>query len=241
SITLRGLVACHRPALTTAVDGAERKASAGQLRILAEAGVAGAAPDEWYGVTPPSSTAPLRDLTAAPVKVSPSRLEAFEECGLNWVVSSLGGDTVAPPSAGIGTIVHEAMEKVPDGDLEAMRAIVDEHWPELDFETEWIGRKERRRAELYVERLHSYIGASAFDGGRVVGAEAAFRFAVDLADGHVLPAPPEDAGPDAVATPRAVVGGVIDRAEVYPAGAGEHAAARGQKWGRMSDGGAGER
>src|SRR5690606_38659254 len=205
-ITLRGLVARHRRVLTTASDEAERGASAGQLRILAEAGVAGAAPDQWYGVTPPSSSAPLRDLAAAPVTVSPSRLEAFEECGLNWVVSSLGGDTVAPPSAGIGTIVHEAMEKAPDGDLEAMRAIVDEHWPELDFETEWIGRKERRRADLYIERLHSYLGASTGDGGRVVGAETAFRFAVDLEDGTVHPAESETADADAAPSARAVVG-----------------------------------
>jgi superfamily I DNA/RNA helicase len=244
-LTLRGLVARHRRVLTSAVDtpvgDAERTASAGQLRILAEAGVAGADPDDWYGIAPASSTAPLRDLTADPVKVSPSRLEAFEECGLNWVVSSLGGDTVAPPSAGIGTIVHEAMEKVPDGDLDAMRAIVDEHWPELDFETEWIGRKERRRADLYVERVRSYIGESIGDGGRVVGAEAAFRFAVDLDDERVLPATPDGAEPDAVTAPRAVIGGVIDRVEVYPVGAGEHAAARGQKWERMSEGDGAER
>ena len=79
------------------------------------------------------------------------------------------------------------MEKVPDGDLAAMTAIVDEHWPELDFETEWIGRKERRRADLYVQRLHSYLGETARDGGRVVGAEAKFRFVVDLDTEQVLP------------------------------------------------------
>src|SRR5690606_14549900 len=57
----------------------------------------------------------------------------------------------------------------------------------------------------------------------------------------VLPATPDDAESDADTTPRAVVSGVIDRVEVYPAGAGEHAAARGQKWERMSDGDGGER
>lgn len=240
-LTLRGLVARHRRTLSTAADPAEISAAAGQLRILAEAGVPGASPDEWYGVTAPSSSAPLRDLSVAPVRVSPSRLEAFEECGLNWVIASLGGDTIAPPSAGIGTIVHEAMEKVPDGDLAAMRAIVDEHWPELDFETAWIGRKERRRADLYVERVRDYVGEVARDGGRVVGAEAKFRFAVDLeteqpeaiADRTETDA---DGTADAIADPRprAVVSGVIDRVEVYPAGGGEHDAARGQKWERMT-------
>src|SRR5690606_36558624 len=133
-LTLRGLVARHRRTLTVATDEAELAEAAGQLRLLAEAGVPGAAPEDWYGITEPSTTAPLRDLQSGPVRVSTSRLEAFEECGLNWVISSLGGDTVAPPSAGIGTIVHEAMEKVPDGDIEAMKAIVDEHWPELRSE-----------------------------------------------------------------------------------------------------------
>lgn len=150
-----------------------------------------------------------------------------------------------PPSAGIGTIVHEAMEKVPDGDLAKMTAIVDEHWPELDFETDWVGRKERRRADLYVERLRSYLHEVAADGGRVVGAEAKFRFAVDLDGGQVVvddvipDAAAPDASPDSL-PPRAVVSGIIDRVEVYPAGGGEHGPARGQKWQQMIDSG-GER
>lgn len=249
-LTLRGLVARHRRTLTTASDAAARSAAAGQLRLLAEAGVPGAAPDDWYGIAAPSSTAPLRDLAVAPVRVSPSRLEAFEECGLNWVISALGGDTVAPPSAGIGTIVHETLERVPDGDLAAMRAIVDEHWPELDFETAWIGRKERRRADQFIERLHAYLGEVIRDGGRAVGAETEFRFALDLTTEQVV-ADVDAAGAgraDAVETestgaalPRAVVSGIIDRVEVYPAGAGEHAAARGQRWEPMGAGSKGER
>ncbi|MGF2948531.1 ATP-dependent helicase [Microbacterium alcoholitolerans] len=244
-LTLRGLVARHRRTLSTSADPMEIGAAADQLRILAEAGVPGASPDDWYGVTAPSSTAPLRDLAVAPVRVSPSRLEAFEECGLNWVIASLGGDTVAPPSAGIGTIVHEAMEKVPEGDLDAMRAIVDEHWPELDFETAWIGRKERRRADLYVERVRDYVSEVVRDGGRVVGAEAKFRFAVDLETEQAIAieesADPGAAGGDGAGSaavdprPRAVVSGVIDRVEMYPTGSGEHDAARGQKWERMKD------
>lgn len=115
-------------------------------------------------------------------------MESYEECGLNWVVTALGGDTVMPPTAGIGTIVHEAMERVPDGDLEQMRAIVAEHWPELDFETEWIGRKERRRADLFVDRLHSYLGDVRREEGEVIGSEVEFRFAVDLADDEATPA-----------------------------------------------------
>lgn len=231
-MTLRGLVARHRRALTTSDDPEARAHAAGQLRLLGDADVPGARPDDWYGITPASTDAGMRDLEVAGVRVSPSRLEAFEECGVNWAVSALGGDTIVPPSAGIGTIVHEAMELVPDGDLERMREILTEHWPELDFDTAWIGRKELRRAELYLERLQSYLQAVQQDGGTVLGAEAAFQFAVDLTD-EETPALRVLAEGESSAH-HALISGVIDRVELYPPGAGEHAGARGQKWTAMS-------
>ncbi|WP_435743750.1 ATP-dependent helicase [Microbacterium sp. PMB16] len=231
-LTLRGLVARHRRTLTSATSEPLRREAAGQLSVLAREGVPGADPAEWYGVTPTSTDAPLRDLAVAGARVSPSKMESFEECGLNWVVSSLGGDTVMPPTAGIGTIVHEAMERVPDGDLEQMRAIVAEHWPELDFETEWIGRKERRRADLLVDRLHSYIGEVRADGGRVIGSEAEFRFAVDIPDeGDAVPSV-HPVGEDRAN--QAIIHGYIDRVESYPPGQGEHPHARGRGWEQMT-------
>ncbi|MBS1696908.1 MAG: ATP-dependent helicase [Actinobacteria bacterium] len=235
-LTLRGLVARHRRVLTTSADPVARAAAAGQLRLLAEAEVPGADPDGWYGVRPPSDDRPLRDLETGSVSVSPSRLESFEECGVNWAVSALGGDAVAPPSAGIGTIVHAAMEHVPDGDLEEMRRILDARWSELDFETPWIDAKERRRADLYLQRLHGYLTEVQREGGRVVAAEGGFRFAVDLAaEPHAHPVDPEQPAH------QAVVSGYIDRVEAYPAGSGEHEAARGRTWSRMADPTAGER
>lgn len=228
-LTLRGLVARHRRVLTTSTDPQARAEAAGQLRLLAEAEVPGADPDGWFGVRAPSDDRPLRDLETGSVPVSPSRLEAFEECGVNWAVSALGGDTVAPPSAGIGTIVHAAMELVPDGELEAMRRILDERWGELDFETPWIDAKERRRAELYLQRLHDYLAEVRREGGRVVAAEGGFRFAVDLgAEPVAHPVDPEQPAH------QAVVSGYIDRVEAYPAGSGEHEAARGRTWKAMS-------
>ncbi|MBO0979354.1 ATP-dependent DNA helicase [Microbacterium sp. SD291] len=235
-LTLRGLVARHRRTLTTSASDRARAEAAAQLAVLSREAVPGADPADWYGVTPPSTLAPLRDLTVDAARVSPSKMESYEECGLNWAVSALGGDTVMPPTAGIGTIVHEAMERVPDGDLERMRAIVAEHWPELDFETEWIGRKERRRADMFVDRLHTYLGDVQRDGGRALASEVEFRFAVDLAgetgdadavDGERVPAVHpvgEERGN------QALIHGYIDRVEIYPPGAGDHGHARGQKW-----------
>lgn len=247
-LTLRGLVARHRRTLTSFADADTRADAAGQLSVLAREGVPGADPREWYGIAPASTSAPLHDLSIEAARVSPSKMESFEECELNWAISALGGDTVLPPSAGMGTIIHEAMETVPDGDLEKLRAVLAEHWPELDFETEWIGRKERRRADLYVERLHSYLGEVEGDRGRVLASEVEFRFAVDVAavegpgvDDDLVAAPAVHVGEDADGPNRAVVHGFIDRVEAYPTGAGEHAAARGRGWTDMAEGMNGER
>lgn len=227
-LTLRGLVARHRRVLTTSHSATARAEAASQLAVLAREGVPGADPSDWYGVTPPSTDAGLRDLAAEGARVSPSRLESYEECGLNWAVSALGGDTVMPPTAGIGTIVHEAMEKSPDGDLEQMRAVLAEHWPELDFETEWIGRKERRRADTLIDRLHTYLHDVRRDGGREIASEVEFRFAVDIpaSDDDMPTVHPvgEEHGD------QAIIHGYIDRVELYPPGAGDHPHARGQKW-----------
>ncbi|WP_312171552.1 ATP-dependent DNA helicase [Microbacterium sp.] len=236
-LTLRGLVARHRRVLTTAQSPTARAHAAEQLAVLAREGVPGADPVDWYGVTPPSTDAALRDLATEGARVSPSKMESFEECGLNWAVSALGGDTVMPPTAGIGTIVHEAMEKVPDGDLERMRAIVAEHWPELDFETEWIGRKERRRADTFIDRLHTYLGDVRRDGGRELASEVEFRFAVDVSEAEAELAGENRVRPvgDDTAN-QAVIHGFIDRVEIYPPGAGDHPHARGQRWQPISGG-----
>jgi len=221
-LTLRGMVGRYRRVLTTSHDGSERAEAAAQLRVLAENGVPGADPSEWYGVRPASTLAPLRDLDETFVRVSPSRIDGFESCGLEWAIGALGGDTVTSASAGLGTLLHAALERVPEGGADAMRAVVDERWGELDFETPWIAEKERRRIDEYIERLDTYLTQVRAQGGRVIASEAPFRFAVSVTDGSIV------AGDDAYAPGHAVIGGVIDRVETYPSGSGEHPAARGR-------------
>ncbi|GAB3602257.1 PD-(D/E)XK nuclease family protein [Microbacterium aureliae] len=218
--TLRGLVARHRRTLTTDQDAAARAHAAGQLALLADAGVAGAHPDSWFGVTPPSSTAPLHDLERAPVRVSPSRLEGFEACPLDWAVRALGGDT-SSFSSGLGTILHAAMEAAPDGELAALRRVVEERWGELEFEAAWLERQERSWADTLVGRLHVYLRRVHSEGGTPVGAEARFRLAVTLADDPAGPAVVPVDGESPLTGPHAVLSGSIDRVEVYPPGRGE--------------------
>ncbi len=225
-LTLRGLVARHRRTLTTAGAPETRAHAAGQLAVLAREGVPGADPRRWYGALPPSTHAPLRDPERAPVPVSPSKLTTFTECPLDWAIRALGGDTRSR-SAGVGTILHAAMEEVPSGDRDALQAVVDARWGELEFEAAWIDRKERAWASLLVDRLHEYLARVGREGGRTIGAETPFRIAITLdADG----ASAGDASPavtviregeSAPEGPTALVSGVIDRIEAYPDGGGE--------------------
>lgn len=197
-LTLRGLVAQHRRTLSEhRTDDSARRSAAEQLRLLAAAGVPGAAPEEWYGVAPLSSTAPLRDLAHEDVRVSPSRLQALEECQLNWLLADLGADD-GGAVAGLGTLVHAAMERAASSDEEALWAIVDARWSELEFESAWRERAERVRARELVRRLSVYLRRFESAGGTVIGSEPHFEVPVALD-------PPGSHG--------AVVSGYIDRVE----------------------------
>ena len=172
-LSLRGLVALHRRA-SDGSRGARACQGGGTARALADAGVAGAAPGEWYGVAPLTSTAPLRDLHQEDVRVSPSRLHTLEECELNWVIGDLGGDP-GGTTAGLGTIIHAALEHSDGSDEAALWATVEARWGELTFEAAWRERAELTRARDLVRRLHLYLRRFEAAGGALVGGGAALR------------------------------------------------------------------
>jgi superfamily I DNA/RNA helicase/RecB family exonuclease len=203
-LSLRGLVAMHRRALTEPSPRADPRHAAQQLAVLADAGVAGAAPHEWFGVAPPTSTGPLRDLAREDVRVSPSRLHTLEECELNWVIGDLGGDP-GGATAGLGTIIHAALEHASGSDEASLWAEVESRWGELTFEAEWRDRAERTRARDLVRRLHLYLRRFEGDGGALIGAEPHFEVAIPLEHGEAF-----EHG--------AILSGYIDRVELTPEG-----------------------
>lgn len=223
-LTLRGLVALHRRTLTSSSDEQEHAHAAGQLVLLADAGVAGARSEQWYGVSGPTSTAPLHDLDRTPVRVSPSRLEGFEACGLDWAIRTLGGDSRSF-SAGLGTILHAAMEEAPGGAIDDLQRVVDERWSELQFEAPWLERQEHAWAQRLVRRLHIYLARFQREQGEAIGAEARFQLSIELPEDpsvepRVWPSEPL-ADPEQPPVHRAILSGSIDRVEVYPARRGE--------------------
>jgi len=202
-LSLRGLVALHRRALTDSrATEAARMAAAGQLALLARARVPGADPGEWFGIRRPTATAPLRDLTREDVRVSPSRMHALEECALNWVIADLGGDT-GGSIAGLGTIIHAAMEHATGISEAELWSVVESRWGELEFESGWRERAEQTRARDLIRRLAVYLRRFHESGGRLIGAEPHFE----------VPVPIEEGAPHG-----AVLSGYIDRVELTGTG-----------------------
>ena len=210
-LSLRGLVARHRRTLTDpASPYPARDRAAGQLALLADAGVPGAAPRDWYGARPPTSSGPLRDLSREDVRVSPSRLHALEECELNWVIGDLGGDP-GSMTAGLGTIIHAALENAQGIDEAALWEQVEARWGELTFEAAWRDRAEQTRARDLVRRLHLYLHRFEQAGGQLIGAEPHFEVAI--------PVDVESGASTTAETPhRVILSGYIDRVELNPDG-----------------------
>ncbi len=181
-LTLRGAVARYRRDLTTpGTTEATRAEAAAQLAVLAGAGVPGAAPEEWYGVREVTSGGGVRD-ERQPVRISPSRVDALETCALDWVIADLGGSSQSH-AAGVGTLVHAAFELgVVGADADALWAVVDGRWGELEFESEWRANAERKRARGLVDALARYLADTAADGTRSLNAEARFEVTLSEAD-----------------------------------------------------------
>jgi RecB family exonuclease len=203
-LSLRGMAGSLRRRVVASGD----HEAASALARLAEAGVAGASPDEWYGTAEPTTEDPLVDLDAPPapehedgepvaptVAVSPSRIGTFEECPVHWFVQTFGGSAPSP-AMGIGTIVHEAMEQATAVDVESLWDHVEGRWDELTFESPWVADRERARTRRMIEGLSDYLRTFASAGRRLLGAETSF----------------------ALVTGPARMRGSIDRIEVDPDG-----------------------
>ncbi|KQM24224.1 MULTISPECIES: UrvD/REP family ATP-dependent DNA helicase [unclassified Frigoribacterium] len=174
-LSLRGLVGHLRHVLVSAPHGPRADDAVEALARLAGEGVAGASPDDWYGLLDPSTVEPLIDLEApeAHVPVSPSQLGSFEECPLHWFVDRFGG---SPPNAamGLGTVLHDVMEHAEGTDVDSLWQSVEGRWPELEFESAWIAEAEKRRARDMTESLSSYLRDFEASGGSLLGAESTF-------------------------------------------------------------------
>jgi superfamily I DNA/RNA helicase/RecB family exonuclease len=130
-----------------------RRAAAGQLARLAEAGVRGADPGDWYALTELSDTSAIVD-AGERVRLSPSHVETFTRCGLRWLLESAVGAGRTDVLRHLGTVIHAAAQLIADGATEQQVAgRIDEIWHHLDFGSVWYGTRQRALAERMVRKF----------------------------------------------------------------------------------------
>ena len=203
-LSLRGFTGRLRRTLADPRSNrADARAAASSLAELARLGLPGASPDDWHGLEPISSTGPLYEGDSIPV--SPSRMERLEESPLDWFLETIaGGDSGVV--AGVGTILHWAMETTDDPVVDQLWAAVQSRWSELVFESPWLAERHLGLARIFIEALADYLADFRRDGKTLVAAEGRFRLEYGELEGEELR---EDGTP----RPRIVVNGSIDRVE----------------------------
>ena len=159
-------------ALTPEASAYRLDAASRTLARLANAQAPGAAPDEWWGLLPLSSTEPLfahrpadhaepgenygedgEEQTEKPsrrtIALSPSRLETIHSSPLDWLVSAARAEAQTDLSRSLGTLVHAIAEEYPTGTLEELQTALDERISSLGVPA----RKDDETDEEYRERV----------------------------------------------------------------------------------------
>ena len=140
---LRGVVCAPRDA----VSDATRACAATQLARLAAAGVPGADPAGWYGMTPVSTTEPMWSREDHPehmVTLTPSSLQTLTDCPLRWLAERHGGTDPRDLGSTVGSILH-ALIAEPAGNESQLLAALERAWQQLPFESRWYSDNELAR------------------------------------------------------------------------------------------------
>ncbi|HXB88558.1 ATP-dependent DNA helicase [Mycobacterium sp.] len=151
---LRGVVCAPQGAVSDAV----RVCAATQLARLAAAGVPGADPADWYGMTPVSTTEPLwsrGDHTDHIVTMTPSSLQTLTDCPLRWLAERHGGTDARDLRSAIGSVVH-ALIAEPVGSESQLLATLERAWQHLPFESRWYSDNELARHRAMIQAFFEW-------------------------------------------------------------------------------------
>ena len=142
---LRGVVC----APDGAVGDAARGCAATQLARLAHAGVPGADPAGWHGLTPVSTDDSLCG-AADVVTLTPSTLQALTDCPLRWLAERHGGTNARDLRSTIGSVLH-ALIAQPGKTESQLLAELERAWEHLPFDAQWHSDNELARCRAMIE------------------------------------------------------------------------------------------
>ncbi len=143
---LRGVVCAPQDAVSDAL----RSCAATQLARLAAAGVPGADPAGWYGMTPLSSTEPLRSGDDHVITLTPSSLQMLTDCPLRWLVERHGGTDARDLRSTIGSMLHALIAESAGSESQLLAAL-ERAWQHLPFESRWYSANELTRHRAMIQ------------------------------------------------------------------------------------------
>jgi superfamily I DNA/RNA helicase/RecB family exonuclease len=179
-MTLAGLVGELRRDVASPDPGVSRRA-AELLARAARAGVSGADPTTWWALRGLSDDRPVRPAESS-VRVSPSKVERFNQCGLSWFLGAHGGNGPSMGAQTIGTLVHDLLAEHPAADRPSLDAELDRAWGRLGMPPGWLTERARSEAHDMIARFVAYRDGLDAAGWELVAVEADFRVQVGRAD-----------------------------------------------------------
>ena len=170
ALTTAGVVGALRQVAASVTDEVAAARAGRQLARLADDGVTGADPGQWWSLVPAADDRPRRGPDQA-VRVSPSKVEQFAKCELAWLLRASGGDGVKSASASIGTLVHDVVAERGDGDAPTLQAEIERRWAQLGLTPGWVQERQRAEAHAMAGRAAAYFVSPAAAPWERVGVE----------------------------------------------------------------------
>ena len=174
-ITSQALVAELR---REAMKGSEFAASV--LKTLANSGIKSADPAQWLGARALSSDLPIIDPDKE-VRVSPSALTAFDDCGLKWFLEKSGAQDSDTTAQLLGVAIHFIASQLltkPDLTLEEGIAQLTQAWPVVDQNVGWVKTQQLAEAKRMLTRFFQWHRANPRE---LVATEAEFALEIGRA------------------------------------------------------------
>ncbi|MFI5509647.1 ATP-dependent helicase [Mycobacterium sp. NPDC051804] len=141
------------------VEDNVRACAAAQLARLAQGGVPGADPKQWYATTPLSTDEPLWCGDDHTVTLSPSTLQMLTDCPLRWLLERHGGSDARDVRSAIGSLLH-ALVADPGKTESQMLNDLEKVWEKLPFDAEWHSDNELDRHRLMLSTFTQWRAQS---------------------------------------------------------------------------------
>ena len=174
SITQPALVAALRR-IATVSDKEDSQFAARALKTLASNGVKVADPKHWVGVKPVSTDLPVIS-PQEQLRISPSSIESFTECGLKWMLEQSGGRDADSTAQVLGSAIHVIAAQLKDQPtltLDELEGKLKGAWSLIDMNQGWIKDYEYRRA---ASMLKKFYGWHLENKNQLIGVEEKFEF-----------------------------------------------------------------